>query len=266
MTINKKIAQVGDRVPRAGVVKVNGTLIEGREESVYLALNKPVGITSTTDPTDPTNIVDFVNYPKRVFNIGRLDKDSEGLILLTDDGDIVNKILRAGNKHDKEYIVTVDRTFDEEFIKHMSSGVSILGQMTRRCKVTRETHNIFRITLTQGLNRQIRRMCEALGYEVIGLKRVRIMNITLDKLPLGQWRELSEEEVSKLLKSLEGSTNASYKTVKKLPPNQNSAAPKDSRAQKGSRSATSPKKRKIEKRGVPNEKFTTLRNNKTKRR
>ncbi|MFR9651693.1 MAG: pseudouridine synthase, partial [Rikenellaceae bacterium] len=181
--------------------------------SVYIALNKPVGITSTTDSTDSTNIVDFVNYPRRIFNIGRLDKDSEGLILLTDDGEIVNKILRAGNKHEKEYIITVDRAFDDEFLKQMSSGVSILGQMTRRCKTSRETHNIFRITLTQGLNRQIRRMCEALGYEVTSLKRVRIMHITLDKLPLGQWRELTNEEVSKMLAALEGSTNNSKKST-----------------------------------------------------
>ncbi len=203
--INGRVAEVGARVNRGDEVKVNGTPIEGGEETVYLALNKPRGIVSTTDPLERDNIVDFVNYPTRVFNIGRLDKESEGLILLTNDGDIVNKILRASNNHEKEYEVMVDKNINDEFVKAMAGGIPILGVVTKRCKVEQLGANRFRITLTQGLNRQIRRLCEYLGYEVTKLKRVRIMNITLDKLPLGQWRELTESEVSTLNKSLEGS-------------------------------------------------------------
>ncbi len=207
--VNGHIAQVGTKVSPGDVIKINGTLIEceGRE-TVYLALNKPVGVVSTTDPLERDNIVDFVNYPTRIFNIGRLDKPSEGLILLTNDGDIVNKILRAANNHEKEYEVMVDRNITEEFLKRMAAGVPILGTVTKRCKITQEGANRFRITLTQGLNRQIRRMCEYLGYEVVRLKRVRIMNISLGKLPSGQWRELTTEEVRVLTASLQHSDNS----------------------------------------------------------
>ncbi len=208
--INGHIAQMGTKVSSGDVVKVNGTLIEceGRE-TVYLALNKPMGIVSTTDPLERDNIVDFVNYPTRIFNIGRLDKPSEGLILLTNDGDIVNKILRAANNHEKEYEVQVDRNITADFLSRMAAGVPILGTVTKRCKITQEGANRFRIILTQGLNRQIRRMCEYLGYEVIRLKRVRIMNISLGKLPVGQWRELTSEEVKVLTHSLKESDNSS---------------------------------------------------------
>lgn len=208
--VNGHIAQVGTKVSQGDVIKINGTLIEceGRE-TVYLALNKPVGIVSTTDPLERDNIVDFVNFPSRIFNIGRLDKPSEGLILLTNDGDIVNKILRAANNHEKEYEVVVDRNITEEFLRRMAAGVPILGTVTKRCKITQEGANRFRIILTQGLNRQIRRMCEYLGYEVVRLKRVRIMNISLGRLPVGQWRELTSEEVKVLTKNLESSDNSS---------------------------------------------------------
>ncbi len=203
--INGRIAQMGMKVEAGDVVKVNGTPIENENEIVYIALNKPVGIVSTTDPTESDNIVDFVNYPTRIFNIGRLDKPSEGLILLTNDGNIVNKILRAANNHEKEYEVMVDKTIDEEFIRKMSGGIPILGTTTKKCKVTQEGANRFRIILTQGLNRQIRRMCEYLGYEVTKLKRVRIMNISLGKLPIGQWRFLEEKEIEVLNQSLKDS-------------------------------------------------------------
>ncbi len=208
VTLNRRVATLGDRVTSSSdVVKVNGNLIEGvsSEDYVYIALNKPVGITSTTDPADKTNVVDFINYPSRIFHIGRLDKDSEGLLLLTNNGDIVNKILRAGNNHEKEYEVWVDRAIEPNFAQRMSSGIKILGTVTKPCKVEVEGANKFRITLTQGLNRQIRRMCEVLGYEVVRLKRVRIMNIKLSPLATGQWRELSGQEMSKLLSSLNSS-------------------------------------------------------------
>lgn len=205
VNINGKIAGIGDRVTSKDKVKVNGNLIDAREEYVYLALNKPAGITCTTDTSDSTNIVDFVNYPTRVFNIGRLDKDSEGLILLTDNGDIVNKILRAGNNHEKEYEVTVDKSITDGFVEKMSSGVPILDVVTRKCKIIKEGDKNFRITLTQGLNRQIRRMCEHFGYTVVKLRRVRVMNIRLDNLALEQWRNLTDKEVDILMNSIKGS-------------------------------------------------------------
>ena len=205
VTVNGKVAQMGEQITGNEIIKVNGRRIESNAEIVYLALNKPVGITSTTDPNDKTNIVDFVNYPERIFNIGRLDKDSEGLILLTNNGDIVNKILRAGNNHDKEYVVTVNKVIDAEFVEKMQKGVPILGTVTKKCVVQKEAKNRFRIILTQGLNRQIRRMCEALGYEVIKLKRVRIMNISISGLATGQWRMLTKEELNTLLKSIKDS-------------------------------------------------------------
>lgn len=208
VNINGKIASVGDRVTSKDKVKVNGNLIDPREEYVYLALNKPAGITCTTDTTDSTNIVDFVNYPTRIFNIGRLDKDSEGLILLTDNGDIVNKILRAGNNHEKEYEVAVDKSITDGFIEKMSSGVPILDVVTRKCKIIKEGDKNFRITLTQGLNRQIRRMCEHFGYSVVKLRRVRVMNIKLDNLALEQWRNLTDKEVDILMASIKGSNSA----------------------------------------------------------
>ena len=198
VTIDGVKAEMGTKVTKGQKVRVNGILISKEEELVYIALNKPVGITCTTEHKVKGNIVDFVNHKKRIFPIGRLDKDSQGLILMTNDGDIVNKILRAGNNHEKEYIVTVNKPITEEFIKSMSSGVRILGTVTKKCYVRQESKNTFRIILTQGMNRQIRRMCEALGYTVTKLKRIRIMNIKLENLKIGEWRELTSSELVKL--------------------------------------------------------------------
>ena len=198
VTIDGVKAEMGTKVTKGQKVRVNGILISKEEELVYIALNKPVGITCTTEHKVKGNIVDFVNHKKRIFPIGRLDKDSQGLILMTNDGDIVNKILRAGNNHEKEYIVTVNKPINDEFVKKMSNGIRILGQDTKKCYVKKEGNNTFRIILTQGLNRQIRRMCESLGYEVVKLKRIRIMNINLSDLKIGKWRELTYNELKGL--------------------------------------------------------------------
>jgi len=204
VTINDETALPVSRVYPGDVVTVDGERIKLKtgKQSVYIAFNKPVGITSTTDLKDRTNIVSFINHPKRIFPIGRLDKDSEGLILLTSDGDIVNKILRAENEHEKEYVVVVNKPVTPEFVKRMSGGLPVLGEKTKPCFVKQEGSKRFRIILTQGLNRQIRRMCEYLGYDVISLRRVRIMNITLGNLPVGKWRNLSFTEVENLNKQL----------------------------------------------------------------
>ena len=201
--INGKVAQKGNRVTAGDKVTVDGRKLDNEAEAVYLALHKPAGITSTTDPTDPTNIIRFVNYPQRLFPIGRLDKDSTGLILLTNDGDVVNKVLRAENKKEKEYIVTVDKPVTDEFIHRMANGIPMLGTVTKKCEVEQTGPVTFRIVLIQGLNRQIRRMCEHLDYQVLKLKRTRIMHLNLRHLPEGQWRELTEEEIRKL-KALTG--------------------------------------------------------------
>ncbi|MBQ1785983.1 MAG: 23S rRNA pseudouridine(2604) synthase RluF [Turicibacter sp.] len=200
--INGRKAKIGDQVKPGDKVMVNGQLLRLARNNVYLALNKPVGITCTTEKNVKGNIVDLVNHPLRVFNIGRLDKDSDGLILLTNDGDIVNEILRAENNHEKEYIVSVDKPITPEFVEKMSKGVRILGTKTLPCKVEQLSKYEFKIILTQGLNRQIRRMCEALGYEVYRLQRVRIMNIHLGNLPVGQWRDLTKKEKDRLFKDL----------------------------------------------------------------
>ncbi|MBU5486221.1 23S rRNA pseudouridine(2604) synthase RluF [Clostridium sp. MSJ-11] len=213
VTINGKLAITGSKVYAGDDVKLNGKTIGQKPKSVYLALNKPVGIVCTTDKKEKNNIVNFINYPERIFHIGRLDKDSEGLIFLTNDGDIVNKILRAGNNHEKEYIVTVDRPITGDFIKKMSSGVEILNTVTKPCKIYKEGRNVFRIILTQGLNRQIRRMCEALGYNVIKLKRIRIMNVTLSGLPIGKWRYLTENELHTILKLVEDSSKTEEASI-----------------------------------------------------
>jgi 23S rRNA pseudouridine2604 synthase len=198
VTINGSIAQIGSVVDIGDEIKIDNKLLKPREDFVYLALNKPVGIVSTTDTREKDNIVDFMNYPKRIFPIGRLDKDSEGLILLTSDGDIVNKILRAGNNHEKEYIVRVDKPITQGFINGMSNGVKILGTITKKCKVELLSKYTFRIILTEGMNRQIRRMCEVFGYQVLKLKRIRIMNIHLEDMPAGAWRYLTSKEMQDL--------------------------------------------------------------------
>ena len=202
VTINGKRVTPGSQVEPGDDVRVDGNPIRVARNYVYIALNKPVGITSTTEKGVKGNIVDLVNHPLRIFNIGRLDKDSEGLILLTNDGDIVNEILRAENKHEKEYIVSVDKPITPEFLKKMSEGVKILGTKTLPCEVVQLSKFDFRIILTQGLNRQIRRMCAELGYDVYRLQRIRIMNINIGNLPPGQWRDLSKKERTQLFREL----------------------------------------------------------------
>ncbi|MGE7765173.1 23S rRNA pseudouridine(2604) synthase RluF [Peribacillus sp. NPDC096540] len=203
VTINGSVAELGSQAKPGDDVRVDGKPIKVEQQNVYIALNKPIGITSTTEKHIKGNIVDFVNHPLRIFHIGRLDKDSSGLILLTNDGDIVNEILRAENKHEKEYIVTVDKPLTSSFIQDMASGVEILGTKTLPCKIEQLNRYTFNITLMQGLNRQIRRMCSALGYEVRDLHRIRIMNIHLDGLALGQWRDLTKDELTELYTELD---------------------------------------------------------------
>ena len=199
VTINGLVPEMGTKINAGDVVKVDGKLVSAPDEKpVYIAFNKPVGIVCTTDTRlERDNIIDYIKFPKRIFPIGRLDKPSEGLILLTSDGDIVNKILRARNNHEKEYVVTVNKAISPEFLRKMRSGVPVLDTVTRECKVEQLDRNRFDIVLTQGLNRQIRRMCEFLDYKVVKLKRVRIMNINLD-LPLGKWRYLSDQEMDEI--------------------------------------------------------------------
>ena len=207
VTINGEIPEMGTKVKEDDQVEVEGQIIEKltNQKKIYLAFHKPVGIVCTTDRrVEPDNIIDFIKYPKRIFPIGRLDKSSEGLIFLTNDGDIVNKILRARNNHEKEYIVIVNRQINKDFIQRMSNGVEILETITKNCIVKQLGAKKFKIILTQGLNRQIRRMCEALGYRVQSLKRVRIMNIKLD-IPKGKYREFTKGELIELNRLLENS-------------------------------------------------------------
>ena len=218
VTINGVIPEMGTKITPTDVVQVDGTDINQTKAAfVYLAFNKPIGIVCTTDTSvEKDNIIDFINYPKRIFPIGRLDKPSEGLILLTDDGDIVNKILRASNNHEKEYIVRVDKPISQTFIERMRGGVPLeeLKKTTKKCVVEKLGTYEFKIILTQGLNRQIRRMCEYLNYEVLTLKRVRIMNIPLD-MPVGEYRELTKEEFSELNRLITDSTKEFKPTIKK---------------------------------------------------
>lgn len=203
VTINGQPAELGSRVEQGDEVRVDGKPVKTEEQLVYIVLNKPVGITSTTERHIEGNVVDFVNHPLRIFHIGRLDKDSDGLLLLTNDGDIVNEILREEHGHEKEYIVTVDRPITKEFIHKMESGVEILDTITKPCKMKQLGPRKFNITLTQGLNRQIRRMCSALGYNVRRLQRTRIMNIHLGNLPIGQWRDLTDKELKEMFQTLD---------------------------------------------------------------
>ncbi|CAM1364059.1 23S rRNA pseudouridine(2604) synthase [Tenacibaculum sediminilitoris] len=216
VTINGKPTQLGNRVYEGDLVKIDGKPLKPKPKTIYIALNKPIGIVCTTDSKERKNIVKFVGHPQRLFPIGRLDKPSEGLIFLTNDGDIVNKILRAGNNHEKEYIVSVNKPFDERFIERMSNGIPILGTVTKKCKVERVNDTSFKITLIQGLNRQIRRMCEYLGYEVKKLKRTRIMNVTLGNLKVGEWRELSSKEMDEINKLVAGSSKTYEGAEKKI--------------------------------------------------
>jgi 23S rRNA pseudouridine2604 synthase len=199
VTINGKRAELGTQVNEGDEVRVDQRVVGAKQRHIYICLNKPVGITCTTERHIDGNIIDFIGHAERIFPIGRLDKDSEGLILLTNHGDIVNVILRSENNHEKEYIVTVDKPVTETFLTGMAGGVRILGERTKPCRVSRVDHCVFRIILTQGLNRQIRRMCEVFGYHVRRLQRIRIMNIKLGNLKVGQWRDLSEAELRGLL-------------------------------------------------------------------
>ena len=215
--INGRRAKIGDQVRPGDQVRVNGHELEpmAQEDMVFIALNKPVGVTSTTEEGVRDNIVSFVNHSSRIFPIGRLDKDSQGLIFLTNRGDLVNKILRAGNQHEKEYIVTVDKPLTDEIIFRLGNGVPILGTTTKKCKVVREDATTFRITLVQGLNRQIRRMCEYFGYNVTKLERIRIMNIRLKGLPVGDWRELTDEEMASINKMIAHSSSNDERAVRR---------------------------------------------------
>ncbi|MFL1455918.1 23S rRNA pseudouridine(2604) synthase RluF [Marinobacter sp. GN3S48] len=235
--INGKRATVGDQVLPGDTVKVNGQLIEPRSEAdlVFIALNKPVGIVSTTDSAERHNIQRFVGHSERIFPIGRLDKDSQGLIFMTSNGDLVNKILRAGNNHEKEYLVTVDKPVTRALIEGMAGGVPILGTMTKKCKVSQESRFVFRIVLVQGLNRQIRRMCEHFGYEVTKLERIRIMNISLKGLAVGQWRDLTQKELAGLFDAIRDSSSEAPAEAPKAARKKPSGKPKSSKPGTSSR-------------------------------
>ena len=215
VTINGVVPEMGTKVSQDDEVRIDGKLIvEKHEKLVYLAFNKPVGIECTTNLEVRNNIVDYINYPKRIFPIGRLDKASEGLIFMTNDGDIVNKILRARNNHEKEYTVTVNKPITDRFIQRMGNGVPILDTVTRKCKVEQISKYTFKIILTQGLNRQIRRMCEYLGYDVTALKRIRIINISLD-VPVGRYRDLTDDEIKELNHLIEPSSKTEEASLPK---------------------------------------------------
>lgn len=241
--INKKKAMIGDQVHVGDKVVVSGVALEPRkgDDIIFIALNKPVGIESTTEESVHNNIVRFVNHSKRIFPIGRLDKDSQGLIFLTNNGDLVNKILRAGNHHEKEYIVTVNKPLSQTVISSMANGVPILGIMTKKCKVELITPNTFRIILIQGLNRQIRRMCEHFGYEVIKLERTRIMNIGLKGLPIGDWRDLSKSEMDTIDKLLSTSSADSKKKIMPTSSQKTSYPPKHKSTAKSHKSSNASK-------------------------
>ena len=241
--INKKKAVIGDQVHVGDKVVVNGIALEPRkgDDIIFIALNKPVGIESTTEESVHNNIVRFVNHSKRIFPIGRLDKDSQGLIFLTNNGDLVNKILRAGNHHEKEYIVTVNKPLSQTVISSMANGVPMLGIMTKKCKVELITPTTFRIILIQGLNRQIRRMCEHYGYEVIKLERIRIMNIGLKGLPIGDWRDLSKSEMEIIDKLLSTSSADSKKKIMPTSSKKNAYPPKHKSTAKSHKSSNASK-------------------------
>ena len=250
--INGRKAQIGDQVSVRDKVIVNGRLVEGKKEEdfIFLAFNKPVGVTSTTEIGVKDSIIDFIGYHERIFPIGRLDKESQGLIFLTNNGDIVNKILRAGNRHEKEYLVTVNKPIDDRFIERMGNGVPILGEVTKKCLVTKESPFVFRITLIQGLNRQIRRMCEYFEYDVVKLERIRIMNITLKGLPVGDWRELDSKEMADIYAAIEHSSSTEeasrgVKVTKKNIEHQKVALPKKTTTPSKKEFAINPKSKEL---------------------
>ncbi len=200
--VNGKRPELGTKVTSSDIISVNGTVITKEVKNIYLAFNKPIGITCTTELHIKGNIIDYINYPERIFPIGRLDKPSEGLIFMTNDGDIVNKILRSKNSHEKEYVVTVNKKITDNFIQKMSNGIPILDTVTDHCKVSKVNDNTFNIILKQGLNRQIRRMCDYLGYEVRSLKRIRIMNISLKNIKVGEYRSFTPQELKEIQDSI----------------------------------------------------------------
>lgn len=218
VTIDGKRAKIGSTVSEGQEVRIHGEVIINNNKSIFIAYNKPYGIVTTTDLNDSDNIISAIGFEERIFPIGRLDKDSEGLIILTNEGDIVNKMLRVNNNHDKEYTVTVDKMITEDFIKKMKNGVFILGVVTRKCEIEKAGTHTFNVTLRQGLNRQIRRMCESLGYKVIRLERIRIMHIHLGNLKPGKWRHLREDEVSQLRKSTAQSVKTEEASKRKKKP------------------------------------------------
>ena len=217
VTINDKIAVMGDKVSPSDIVYVNGRSIQKEEEMILLVLNKPAGIVCTAEKREKNNVIDFLKYPKRIYPIGRLDKDSEGLLLMTNNGEIVNKIMRSGNMHEKEYIVTVNKPVTDSFVRGLAGGVPLveLNTITRKCKVEKLASRKIRIVLTQGLNRQIRRMCEYFGYRVEKLERVRIMNISLGDLKTGEYREVTKKEYEQLMRLIRTSSNETVIPVKK---------------------------------------------------
>ncbi len=229
VTIDGKIAQMGDRVSEGQQVCFQGVPVKKEEEMILIALNKPAGIVCTAEKREKNNVIDYLNYPKRIYPVGRLDKDSEGLLLLTNNGDIVNKMMRSGNMHEKEYIVTVNRPVTDSFLHGMANGVPLveLNTTTRKCRVERTGKKQFRIVLTQGLNRQIRRMCEYLGYRVQKLVRVRIMNIELGDLEPGKYRDVTPQEYKRLLELIASSSNAPVRPGKKQPQNERMRANSD---------------------------------------
>ena len=202
VTINGRVAVLGDKVSEGDVVALDGKVLGRKQKDIILAFNKPRGITCTSSPDDPDNVIDFIGYPERIYSIGRLDKDSEGLLLLTNNGELANAIMRSRGEHEKEYVVKVDRRVTDEFVRGMSNGVPILDRVTKKCLVERTGDKEFRIVLRQGLNRQIRRMCGHFGYTVLELKRVRVMNVELGDLPTGEYRDLTDGERDELFKEL----------------------------------------------------------------
>jgi len=259
--VNGRRAEVGTMISaKHDKVTLNGNLIEAKEgtDFVFIAFNKPVGIISTTEIGVKDSIIDYIGYHERIFPVGRLDKESQGLIFLTNNGDIVNKILRAGNKHEKEYLVTVDKPVTDDFIQKMSSGVPILGEMTKKCKVVKESVFSFRIVLIQGLNRQIRRMCEYFEYDVVKLERVRIMNISLKGIPLGEWRQLQEEEMEQIMTAIANSSSTAEPKTKSQEPKPKTKGSAPSR--NAQRAPSSPAK-KVDRSSNPNPKSRDLRTN-----
>ena len=244
VTIDGKIAQMGDRVSEGQQVCFQGVPVKKDEEMILIALNKPAGIVCTAEKREKNNVIDYLNYPKRIYPVGRLDKDSEGLLLLTNNGDIVNKMMRSGNMHEKEYIVTVNRPVTDSFLHGMANGVPLveLNTTTRKCRVERTGKKQFRIVLTQGLNRQIRRMCEYFGYRVQKLVRVRIMNIELGDLEPGKYRDVTSQEYKRLLELIASSSNAPVRPGKKQPQNEQMRTNSDPRKETNRKNANTTKR------------------------